>query len=84
MMERMRNNPKGGWRFQQVDSLLRYYEFECRPGSKHSHFIYLHNLLSREVVIVYRGKELKPFYVGRALEAIEEVIMRRENENDEV
>jgi hypothetical protein len=69
LLQKLRNNPKNV-RFEDLDKLLTWYEFERRSPSSGSHYVYRRQGC-RPITIPYR-KPLKSVYVRKALALIEE------------
>ena len=71
LIERLRNNPKNA-RFEQIDSLLTYYGFECKKKGS-SHFVY-----KREgyppVTVPYKKSFINSVYVKRVLQILDEIV----------
>ena len=75
LLNRIRNNPKQV-RFEDVDKIMRQCGFEERHDA--SHYVYSHPQVAGVVTIVRpHGKGgtqfVAPFYIKRALEAIDEI-----------
>jgi predicted RNA binding protein YcfA (HicA-like mRNA interferase family) len=75
ILERIRNNPYQV-RFEEIDKIMRQYEFEERHHA--SHYVYSHPQIAGVVTIVRpHGKGgtqfVAPFYIKKALEAISKV-----------
>lgn len=66
----MRNNPKG-WALSDLQKIARRYGFEWDEG-KGSHGSFRHKEL-RDIITIPYNKPIKPYYVKKLLNAIEEI-----------
>lgn len=81
MLEKMRLNPRD-WRFEQIRSLLEHYGFVMRqPSGGGSHAIFAHPDLDF-ILSIPRARPIKPFYIKRAVQALDDLFEKWGNEND--
>jgi len=70
LLEQLRNNPTNV-RFEDLDKLLQWYGFECRPPHGGSHYFYKRK--GCRPISIPRHKPVKSCYVKRALALIDEL-----------
>lgn len=81
MLEKMRTNPRD-WRFQQVCGLLEHFGFVMRqPSGGGSHAVFSHPDLNL-ILSIPRARPIKAIYVKKAVNAVDDLIEKRRNEND--
>lgn len=62
----MRDNPNDDWRFEEIESLLRYYGCSVRQSSGgSSHYVFQHPSVDDQLTVV-KKTPVKPIYVKRA------------------
>ena len=69
LLEKLRNNPRNV-SFEDLDKLLRWYGFVCRPPRGGSHYFYKRR--GCRPISVPRHKPVGSIYVKRAVALIEE------------
>jgi len=71
LLDRMRRNPKGDWRIEQLDTVARAYEVNVRTG-RGSHVIFEHPKIVHALSVPAR-RPIKPVYVRRFVALIEDI-----------
>ncbi|MEZ5692153.1 MAG: type II toxin-antitoxin system HicA family toxin [Rickettsiales bacterium] len=69
--EKMKNNPHGDWKIDDVEKIAHNYGFSWNEG-KGSHKNFYHKKLS-EILTIPNKRPIKPFYIRKLLELIEQV-----------
>lgn len=73
LVERMRNNPAGGWTFEDVYRVLTWYGCTCRPPSSGSHYKFTHAKVPDKILTIPRHNPLKPVYVIEAIDMVDRI-----------
>ena len=71
LYERMKNNPHGDWRIEDVEKLASAYGFSWNEG-KGSHKNFYHQNLPHILTIPCK-RPIKPLYIKKLLELIEQI-----------
>jgi hypothetical protein len=71
-LERMRSNPRD-WTIADIEAVCREYGIECTPSRSGSSHYKLKHARIREILTVPFKRPIKPVYIRRLVEMIEEV-----------
>jgi hypothetical protein len=69
LLERMRRNPAGDWRIQDVEALCREYGLNFRAGKGTSH-AHMRPPAAREILTISARRPIKPVYIRKLVHYI--------------
>ena len=81
ILDKMRSNPKADWNIDQVRTVAKAYDLEwTRPQGGSSHETYFHHSRLENITVVDK-KPIKPFYIKRLVDFIDNLNGGHNNDN---
>jgi hypothetical protein len=72
-LEEMRNNPRGDWRIEDVETVCREYGILCSaPRGGGSHYKVAHPRMAEKLTIPYK-RPIKPVYIRKLVAFVDAV-----------
>lgn len=72
-LEEMRNNPRGDWRIEDVETVCREYGILCSvPRGGGSHYKVAHPRMTEKLTIPYK-RPIKPVYIRKLVAFVDSV-----------
>jgi len=78
LLERMRANPKGDWRIEDIEVLCRHFDIACEAPRRGSHYTVSHETQA-EIVTVPFKRPIKPVYIRELVRFVDAVEAARAN-----
>jgi hypothetical protein len=73
----MRANPKADWRIEQVQTLCKAFDADCRKPSGSSHYVVSHQSQAHILTVPF-NRPIKPGYIEDLVDFIDRVIQATE------